>query len=84
MVRILLWTGAIAMVAGLIVFFVFLGTATTCGSGNLSEITNCQNADTGLHIGFGVLTGGAFLLFCAAVASVSRTRRSTGRVSSSS
>jgi hypothetical protein len=82
-VRILLWTGAIATVAGLIVLFVFLGTATTCSSDSLSEIANCQHADTGLHIGFAVLTCGAFVLFCAAVASVRRTRRSAGQVSSS-
>ena len=75
MVRTLFWTGAIAMVVGLIVFFVFFGNATNCGSDNLAEITNCQNAKTGLHIGFGVLTGGAFVLFCAALGSVRRAAR---------
>jgi hypothetical protein len=75
MVRTLLWTGVIAMLTGLIVFFVFFGAATHCGSENLVEITSCQNGTSGLHAGFGILNLGAFLIVCGAIAAVRRTAR---------
>ncbi len=75
MVRTLIWTGVIAMGAGLIVFFVFVSTATYCGSENLAEIKSCQNATSGLHVGFGVVALGAFLIVGGAIASVRRTAR---------
>jgi hypothetical protein len=74
-VRTLLWAGVFFMVTGLIVFFVFLGTAANCGSDNLTEITSCRNGNTGLHVGFGVLVSGAFLILCGSVASVRRAAR---------
>jgi hypothetical protein len=75
MARTLIWTGAIAMVAGLIVFVVFVGEATHCSSENLAEIKRCQNATSGLHVGFGVLALGPFLIVGGAMASVRRTAR---------
>jgi hypothetical protein len=64
-----------AMVSGLIVFFLFIGAASNCGSENLTEIASCQNGTAGLHIGFGVLVFGAFLVLGASVASVRRAAR---------
>jgi hypothetical protein len=63
------------MVAGLVVFSVFVGTAVHCGSDGLTEVTACANGDAGLHAGFGVLVLGALLLLCGSIASVRRDAR---------
>jgi hypothetical protein len=76
-VRTLVWTGVIAMLAGLIVFFIFLGTAANCGSDNLAEATSCQNGNSGLHVGFGMVAIGAFLILCGTIAAVRRTARNS-------
>jgi hypothetical protein len=70
-----MWAGVLSVLGGLALSFGFLGTATNCGSESLTEITTCQNSDAWLHIGFGVLGSGAFLILLASVAAVRRDAR---------
>jgi hypothetical protein len=74
-VRTLVWTGILGMLVGLVAFVVFVGTAANCGSENLAEVTTCQNANSGLHVGFGLVAVGALLILCGTVAAVRRTAR---------
>jgi hypothetical protein len=63
------------MIAGLIVFSVFVGTATHCGSDGLTELTACTDGSAGLHAGFALLVCGALLLLVGSIVSVRRDAR---------
>ena len=74
--RILVWAGAIMMLAGLTVFILFYGPAMHCGSDdNLAGTSGCLGDRTGLHVGYIVLAVGAIVIGFAVVASVGRDRR---------